>query len=384
MKIAHVVTRLLKAGSEENTIATCLAQARAGNEVALIHGNEWDASQRTRCGSAVVTLEVSNLVHRVDLAKDLRAILDLRSLFLKMRPWVVHTHQSKAGIVGRMAAKLAHVPVIIHGVHIVPFVNVGLAKRTMYLAAERLAARFTHGLINVSEGTRQSYLDWDVGRPEQHYVAHSGFDVARFQNASVPDDWRSIAGLTEDAKRPPIVLMLAALEERKRHVAVLELFDRVIRRIPDVRLLLAGEGATQTAVEAAIRRLNLTSNVRLLGFHPHPERLIALSDLTILTSMREGLPRVVVQSLAAGKPVITTDLPGISEIINDGINGIITPADDLEGAVDALADILLDNQRLHRMQAAAAATDVSSWQVDAMCSTMADVYDELIRAQEAA
>jgi glycosyltransferase involved in cell wall biosynthesis len=379
VKIAHVITRLLKAGSEENTIATCVAQASAGNEVTLIHGNEWDESQRSKCGSAVATLEVSNLVHCVDLVRDLRAILELRALFLTMRPTVVHTHQSKAGIVGRIAARLAGVPVIIHGVHIVPFVNVGLLQRTMYLAAERLAARFTHGFINVSQGTRQSYLERGVGRPEQHFVAHSGFDVGRFQNATAPDNWRDIAGVPEGAERPPIVLMLAALEERKRHVVVLELFDRVIRRIPDVRLLLAGEGATRQAVESTVKQRNLSSNVRLLGFYPSPERLIALSDLTILTSMREGLPRVFVQSLAGGKPVITTDLPGVSEIITDGVNGIVTPGDDVLGAVDALSDLLLDKDRLRKMQAAAAATDVSSWRVDAMCKTMAEVYRELIK-----
>jgi glycosyltransferase involved in cell wall biosynthesis len=380
MKIVHVVTRLLQAGSEENTIATCRAQAQAGHQVLLVHGNVWGTGPRDQCGPDVKVIEVPSLVHRLDPGNDLRAILALRSLFLAMRPTVVHTHQSKAGILGRIAARLAKVPVVIHGVHIVPFVNVGIAQRTIYLAAERLVARFTHAFINVSEGTRQSCLEHAVGRPEQHFVAHSGFDVARFQNAPIPEDWRTLVGVSAGAPRPPVVLMLAALEERKRHVALLSLFDRVVRRIPDVRLLLCGEGPTRPHIESLIKQKGLSENVRLLGFQRRPEQLIALSDLTILTSTREGLPRVIVQSLAGGKPVITTSLPGISEIVRDGINGIVTPSDDLGRTLDALADLLLDQPRLRRLQTAAAATDVSSWRTDDMCSRVAAVYEGLTPA----
>jgi glycosyltransferase involved in cell wall biosynthesis len=377
MKIVHVVTRLLQAGSEENTIATCRAQAQAGHEVSLVHGNVWGAGPREKCGPHVRVLEVKSLVHQVDPKNDLRAILELRSLFSAMRPIVVHTHQSKAGILGRVAARLAKVPVVIHGVHIVPFVNVGLAQRTIYLTAERLVARFTHAFINVSEGTRQSCLEHAVGRPEQHFVAHSGFDVARFQNAQIPEDWAILAGVCAGAPKPPIVLMLAALEERKRHVALLSLFDKVVQRIPHIRLLLCGEGPTRSDIESLIQKKGLSENVRLLGFQPRPEQLIALADVTMLTSTREGLPRVIVQSLAGGRPVITTSLPGISEIVRNGINGIVTRSDDLEGTLQALTDLLLDLARLRRLQAGAAATDVSSWRTEDMCSKVAAVYEGL-------
>jgi glycosyltransferase involved in cell wall biosynthesis len=381
MLIAHVITRLLRAGSEENTIATCLAQAHAGHEVLLVHGNESNSLQRAKCGADVRLIEIADLVHRVDPRKDLMAILAMRALFMKMRPAVVHTHQSKAGIAGRIAARLARVPVIVHGVHILPFVNVGVAQRTLYLAAERAVAGFTSAFINVSEGTRQSCLEHAVGRPEQHFVAHSGFDIARFQNATMPEDWRAITGTAAGAQKPPIVLMLAALEGRKRHVAFLEAFDRVVRRIPNVRILIAGEGPTRAAIEATIATRNLCANVRMLGFVADPERLIALSDLTILTSVREGLPRVIIQSLAGGKPVVTTHLPGVAEIVRNGINGIVTPSEDLQQAADAVADLLEHPDRLSRMQAAAASTDVSSWGIESMCSTVSGVYEQLIGAR---
>jgi glycosyltransferase involved in cell wall biosynthesis len=378
MFIAHVITRLLRAGSEENTIATCLSQAKAGHEVALIYGNESNCLQRERCGAAIQLMEIPDLVHAVDLRRDFRATLAMRDLFRRLRPSIVHTHQSKAGITGRIAARLAHVPVIVHGVHILPFVNVGVAKKTLYLTAERAVAGFTNAFINVSEGTRQSCIDHAVGRPEQHFVAHSGFDVSGFQNATLPEDWRAIVGVSAGDRKPPVVLMLAALEERKRHVAFIEVFERILQRVPDARLLLAGEGPARADVEASIASRNLSGNVKLLGFYPSPERLIALSDLTVLTSVREGLPRVVIQSIAGGKPVVTTHLHGIAEIVNDGVNGFITPSEDLRHTADAVAGLLADPQRLRRMQAEAQRTDVSSWGVDSMCSTVFQVYDRFM------
>jgi glycosyltransferase involved in cell wall biosynthesis len=381
MMIAHVITRLLRAGSEENTVATCLEQAKAGHDVLLIHGNDWNPIHKTKCGSAIRLIEIKDLVHEVNPRKDLTAVRATCSLFRETRPTIVHTHQSKAGIVGRVAARLAHVPVIVHGVHTLPFVNVGPAKRTMYLAAERGVARFTNAFINVSEGTRQTCLDCAVGRPEQHFVAHSGMDILRFQNAIWPDDWRAIAGVSEAEEKPPIVLMLAALEQRKRHIAFLEAFDRVVKRIPNVRLLIAGEGPMRDAIEATIASKNLCTNVRVLGFNAYPERLIALSDLTVLTSVREGLPRVIVQSLAGGRPVVTTDLPGIAEIVKTGINGIVTPREDLRVTADTVADLLTDPDRLGDMQVEAASTDVSTWGVDSMCVAVSQIYERLIDDQ---
>ncbi len=148
-------------------------------------GNEWHPAQSANCGRDVQLIEIRDLVHEVNPRKDIRATRALRALFLKRRPNLVHTHQSKAGIVGRCAARLANVPVIVHGVHILPFTGTGLAKKVMYLTAERSVARFTDAFINVSEGTRQTCIEHAVGRPEQHFVAHSGFDIDRFRNAAM-------------------------------------------------------------------------------------------------------------------------------------------------------------------------------------------------------
>ena len=378
MIIAHVITRLLRAGSEENTINTCLSQAETGHEVMLIHGNEWNADQVARCTPHMEVIELKDMVHSISLRKDVLATRAMTALFKHRRPTIVHTHQSKAGIIGRVSARLAQVPVIVHGIHTVPFASVGRAQRLTYLAAERAVAGYTDAYVNVSEGTRQTYLDHAVGRADQHFVAHSGFDLHRFREAQFPEDWRTICGLDSADPKPSIILMLAALEDRKRHVPFLEVFERIRRRVPNAKLLLAGEGPMRESIVNTIARLRLEPHVKLLGFYPRPERLIALSDLTVLTSVREGLPRVFVQSLAGGRPVVSTALPGIEELVIDRVNGLITPVDDLRVTADAIADLLSDGDRLRWMQDHARCTDVSSWDTAAMCKTLAEIYERFV------
>lgn len=374
LRIIHVITRLYRAGSEENTATTCLGQAAEGHDVVVAHGSEFDPSWRDRFGDRVRLVEVPSLVHPVRPLTDMRAVRDLARLFARLKPDVVHTHQSKAGLVGRIAAAIARTPVVVHGVHIVPFLNVGAAERLVYLAAERAAARLTHAFVDVSAGMRDACLAAGVGRPDNHFVVYSGMNLDAFPGAAPPDDWRALLGVEAAAPKPPVVLMLAALEPRKRHIELIEAFAAVVARHPQARLVLAGEGPHRPAVEAAIARTGLGRTVRLIGFHPRPASLIALADLCVLTSMREGLPRVVVQYVAGGRPVVVSRVPGIEEIVADGRNGVIADADRVADAARIVAELLDDPARLAALRAGAEATDVSAWRADALVRGVAEVY----------
>lgn len=378
MRIVHVLTRLLRAGSEENTLASCHAQAAMGHEVHLVHGRDFDPRYYERPMAGIVLHKVDSLVHPLAPLDDVRAFRELTVLFRRLKADIVHTHQSKAGIVGRFSARAAGVLHIVHGVHIVPFVNVGRAQRAIYLAAEKSAALFTEAFIDVSRGVRDLCVEAGVGRPEQHHVIHSGFDLERFVGVTPPDDWREILRIGPNAPRPPVVVMLAALEPRKRHCEFLEVFPRVLASHPNAILVMAGEGPHRKAVESKISSLGLETNTRLTGYRTDPQRLIALGDLCVLTSTREGLPRVIMQYLAAGRACVVNDIPGIDEVIVDGRNGIITPANDMAATADAIADLLSDRAKLARLTAGAEVTDLSSWRVETMCARIEEVYRNLV------
>jgi len=344
----------------------------------LVHGAQTRPEILSTVDARVEIVELRSLVQPTAPLSDLRALGGLARAFRRYRPDVVHTHTSKAGILGRLAARSASVPVLVHGVHIVPFVNVGRLERYAYLTAERAVQGMTHAFIDVSPAMRDLCVRAGVGAPERHHVVPSGFDLSVFRTATEPEDWRDLLRLGPDDARPPVVLMLAVFEARKRHLECLEKLPAIVARFPDVRFVFAGDGRLRNDIEARIRTLGVERNVVLTGFHPHPEQLIALADICLLASAREGLPRVVMQYLAGGRPVIATDLPSIDDVLRDDVNGLIVGPDDLGGMADALVALLDDPARRDRLARGAATTTLSKWDAAHMGERLEAVYVDVM------
>lgn len=376
MIIVHVITRFLRAGSEENTLATCKAQIEAGNQVYLIHGRDYDLIHYENRLQGLNLIKLDLMVHPISILFDIKATLVMAKLFKELSPNVVHTHQSKAGILGRVAAKMAKVPIIVHGVHIVPFSNVGLLPKIIYLVAEKLAASITTAFVSVSHGTQKAYLDKRIGAIDKHYVVHSGFDLARFIHASPPNDSLNILGVESLENKPFAIVMVAAFEPRKRHSEFLDAIKDQLHKHGDVRVVFVGEGPCRELIENKIDSLNLRPMVHVTGFRTDPESLIEIADVCVLTSTREGLPRVVMQYLAAGKPCVVTDIPGIDEVVLNGVNGVVVPSGDLDGVVRELFKLKDNPDYIYKLKQGALATNLTSWDVNNMGYKMAYIYDE--------
>jgi glycosyltransferase involved in cell wall biosynthesis len=381
LRIAHVITRLMNGGADENTVISCNQAVHSGHSVLLVHGAQTCPEILATVDPRVEIVELRRLVQPVAPLSDIQALSDLVRTFRRYRPDVVHTHTSKAGILGRIAARMVKVPILVHGVHIVPFVNVSRLERQAYLAAERAVQGMTHAFVDVSPAIRDLCLSAGVGSPERHHVVPSGFDLSLFQNASEPEDWRELLRLGPDDRRPLVVVMLAVFEARKRHLECLERLPGIVARFPDVRFVFAGDGKLRNQIEARSRMLGIERNVILSGFHPHPEQLIALADVCLLASSREGLPRVVMQYLAGGRPVIAADLPSINEVLRHDVNGLIV-GPDLEGLDEAVITLLDDPARRARLARGATTTELSDWDAPRMGSRVETVYADLIRERK--
>jgi glycosyltransferase involved in cell wall biosynthesis len=327
----------------------------------------------------VKTVELPSLVRPIAPLADVRAVCDLVRTFHCLKPDVVHTHTSKAGILGRVAARAASVPVVVHGVHIVPFVNVGRLEAFAYLRAERAVEGITDAFVDVSAGVRDLCVKAGVGEAARHHVVESGFELSRFRAASPPVDWGDLLQIEPGDPRPPVVLMLAVFEARKRHTEFLERIPRVVARSPRVRFVFAGDGPLRDAMEARVRTLGIERNVVFTGFHQHPEQLIALADIGLIASVREGLPRVLMQYLAGGTPIVATDLPCIDDVLRPDVNGLVVGSDDLDGLADAVVALLEDPARRARLARGAAATELSEWDVSRMGERLEAIYAEVIR-----
>ena len=374
LTIVHVVTRLLLGGAEENTVSTCLHQATCGHRVTLVHGPGANPVWAARLRDQVHLMGVDTLVHPISPRDDFRAIRELHRLYKELQPDVVHTHESKAGVVGRLAAAVAGVPLIVHTIHIAPFEAVSRRKRRVYLVAERICARITNLLIAVSRGMQQAYLDADIGRSVPIPVIHSGMSLELFSRAVPPEDWRRRIGGWNGEKRPRIILKIAAFEERKRQLPLLRAVAPELIKRDDICLVFAGEGPDRARCRAEARALGIADKVRFLGHDPAPWELVALADVCVHASEREGLPRTAVQAIAGGKPLVIASLPGIDEIVTDGKNGIVARADDLRDLAAKLFNLLDSPDTLARLQRGARSSDVSSWQEERMGERVDDAY----------
>lgn len=380
LNIVHVITRLVLGGAEENTVATCLHQAACGHRVTLIHGPGADPIWARRIGDRIRLISMDGLVHPISPLADLVALHHLRELYRQLQPDIVHTHESKAGIVGRVAAAAARVPLIVHTIHIAPFVAVSGGQRLLYVDAERTCARLTHLLIAVSRGMQQAYLDAGIGGGVPIQVIHSGMPLDRFTSAIPPSDWRSRIGGWNGKERPRFILKIAAFEERKRQLPLLRAMAKDLRERSNACLLFAGDGPERLRCEEEARILGIADKVRFLGHDPAPWELIALTDLCVHAAEREGLPRTAVQAIAGGKPLVIARLPGIEEIVADDINGIITDADDLSMTAAQIFALLDSPDRLARLQDGARSTDVSSWREEMMGERIDRAYASALTA----
>ena len=382
-RVVHVITRLLRGGTEENTMLCCRAQAAEGYEVCLAYGRSSSEAYWAAQASNIDFVAIPSLVHPISLRADFSALVELIRTFRRARPDVVHTHQSKAGILGRLAGRLARARAVVHTVHIIPFTNVSRTQSIIYVLSEKFAAHFCDALVFVSEGAKVEYARHGIGTGIPAVVIRSGMDIARFQDHS-GEPASAEARRIDAAHRGKLkILYLSSFEERKRHAPLLAALGRYRDKLADCHVILAGEGSTKGVVEVLVKDLGLSKLVTILDHCETPEDLIAMSDLCLYASEREGLPRAVIQYLAGGKPVVVSDLPGIEEIVADGVNGLIAPSHDL----DALAQIVLglrdDRSSLERLADGARRTDTSRWRADVMTGEVSGLYRQLLAARPA-
>lgn len=373
MKIVHVITRFMRGGADENTLLSCNAQVELGHEVHLIFGKEHSDPMLAKLDARVRQWAVEDLVRPVNPVKDAAALVHLVKIYRKIQPDIVHTHTSKAGILGRFAAIFSGVRGVVHGVHILPFVNVGRAESFVYLALEKMVAPSTRAFVNVSEGMRELGLRFQVGREERHFVIPSGMDVTAFRSASAfsSDELRERSGAAEGA---PLLVLVAALERRKRQFEFLDVLVDVRKAVPDVQLVLLGEGTDEARLRERVDQLGLDRNVVFLGFSDEVERWIASATVCVFASEREGLPRAVIQYAMVGTPVVSTSLPGIERVVIDGATGFLVDLDDLSAMVRPIIQLLRDPDLASNARKASREIDLSPWEVKNMVDKLEDVY----------
>jgi len=375
-RIAHVITRLDLGGAQQNTLYCCEHHDRRKYEVYLVagEGGHLDLDTRLLPSDTHVHL-VHWLKHPVRPWSDLSAFFRLVSFFKKEDIQIVHTHSSKAGILGRLAAVWAGVPVVVHTVHGWGF-HEGQAGwlKNVYVALERLCARWTGMLIAVSEENKRYGLANGIGSEGRYRVIHSGIDPAEFK---VSKDRAAHIRQKLGTEGRPTVLVLSNFKRQKSPQTVVEVLRILAAKVPDVLLLWAGDGPGRKEVEASLRAKGLENHARLLGWRTDVADLLAASDALLLTSIYEGLPRVVLQAMAAGKPVVATAVSGTPEAVEKEVTGFLREPGDAEGMALDLACLLMDPGLAQTMGAAGRKRLTGTFKIDEMLSEIEKIYEAL-------
>jgi glycosyltransferase involved in cell wall biosynthesis len=294
--------------------------------------------------------EISHLVRNIRPWHDYLALRQLRSRLAALQPDVIHTHSSKAGILGRAAASACPQSAVIHTIHGQSFHgNQNPFVRQFYARLERRAARTSDRLISVSDAMTEQAVAAYVAPREKFVTVYSGMEVEKFLNPAEPP------GRVRERYRIPaeaiLVTKVARLFHLKGHADVLRAVASLTGRHPTLYLLLVGDGILRRRLERLADRLGLRDRIRFAGLVP-PEAVPSLlhaSDLVVHASLHEGLARVLPQSLLSGRPVISYDVDGAGEVVRTGETGLLVAPGDWRGlarAIDTLVSDRLLRQRL--------------------------------------
>lgn len=342
MRVTHIITRLVVGGAQENTLATIRGLVTKPRlEVNLISGPSIGPegsleNEACKILSASRLTLVPELVRPVHPLKDLLALRKLEKLFREQKPDLVHTHSGKAGILGRLAAKRAGVPIIVHHIHGPSFGNFqGALANFIFTAAERHAGKVTDHFFCSAGAMTKLYLAAGIGKPEMFTRIFSGFNLAPFLNATNDLALRQQLGL--DASHF-IIGKIARIFRLKGHADLLVAFAKILPQVPHARLLFVGDGVLRGEIEKQIQSLALSGKVIFTGLVPPSDvaRYVGIMDCLAHLSYREALSRALPQAFAAGKPVIAYDFDGADEICLENQTGFVVRTGDVDTAAQKL------------------------------------------------
>lgn len=388
MNIVHIITRLIVGGAQENTLLSCEGQHDRGHHVTLITGPSLgpEGSLMERASSHGYRVETVDAMRRSILPwQDLVSYRWLVKRLRDLKPDVVHTHSSKAGIIGRWAAAEARVPAVIHTIHGLAFTaSTRRSVNNFYRLAEKFTAPRSARIVCVADAMRDQSLAAHVGKPEQYVTVYSGMKTEPFTNPPAP---REVVRAQLGLKPEHIAVgTIARLFELKGHDDLLDAAPTLCNRHPNLRFLWVGDGILRPRFEARIAAMGLQDRFILTGLVPPtkvPELANAM-DILVHPSRREGLARALPQGALAGCPVITYDVDGNREGLVDGTTGFALPAFDTVQLAQRLEMLLADAPRMRTMGEAGRRFALGRFDWNVMVDALDVVYREALQEKSAA
>jgi glycosyltransferase involved in cell wall biosynthesis len=376
LRIAHVITRLDVGGSTENTVISVTRMPRPEFACSLISGQTTappSGLAQTLSRAGVAWIQVPHLRRPLSPIADCRVVWTLWWAIRRLRVDIVHTHSSKAGFLGRLAARIAGVPHIVHTPHGHIFDGYfSPAMTRAFVVLERMAARWTDRILTLSDEEARDHLQRGIGQPGQFVTVPSGVDLTPVVAAPPV---RLVPG-------GPVVGAVARLVPVKGLSHLIDAAPDILRQCPEASFLLVGDGEMRPALEAQARTLGLADRIVFAGFREDVASVMAGMDLVVLPSLNEGMGRVLVMAMALGKPIVATRVGGMPELLGDGEAGCLVPARDPAALAEAISALLREPGRARGL-GEAGRRRAHRYSAQAMVDSLAALYREVMKDDRA-
>lgn len=385
MRVAHVITRMIIGGAQENTLYNCLDLIRDyGDDVLLItgpslgpEGNLLDQAH----AQGLPVKELPHLVRNINPITDWKGYQEVKAAIREFQPDVVHTHSAKGGMLGRRGATALNVPAVIHTVHGAPFHPYQSAMaRKFFIRCEQYAARQCHKLVSVADAMTDLLVEAKVAPREKFVTVYSGMEVEPFlESGSLRDATRAELGIgAEDV----VIGKIARLFHLKGHEYVIEAAKEVVAKCPQAKFLFVGDGILREKYESDIRAAGLQDHFILVGLVPPKEipKYISAMDVLVHTSLREGLARALPQALLSGKPAVSFDIDGAREVVSTMETGFLVPPGDVSQLTSALVQLCQDRGLREKLGEEGRARCRQVFPHQVMTRILREIYQEVLRS----
>jgi glycosyltransferase involved in cell wall biosynthesis len=383
IRVLHIITRMIVGGAQENTLLSVVGlDAMPDYEVTLLSGIDRgrEGELLTQARETARLLIVPEMGRSINPLSDLIAFWKIYKLIKAGRYQIVHTHASKAGVLGRLAARLAGTPIIVHTLHSLVFHDYQpwIVNRAWWLA-KKICAPVTDFYISVSDVISEKAIAAGIAKPEKFRTIYSGMELDWFLNAKFDaEKVKREFGIPLDA---PVVGKIARLFPLKGHDQLMDAAPAIVKQIPNVRFLLIGDGILHEHLKERAKKYGILDNFVFAGLIERtriPEMISAM-DVVVHTSLREGLARVLPQALAMGKPCVSFDIDGAREVVINDETGYLVKAFDSAGLADGVIR-LLESEELRMQFGENGRRHVDpNFRAEKMVADISDVYQRLLK-----
>jgi glycosyltransferase involved in cell wall biosynthesis len=382
IRVLNIITRLERGGAPQALLET-IRRMSPEFEIDLATGKtddaELDLTQET-IDSGIPLIHVPDMRRNPHPIRDIRAIRHLMRIIKDGGYQIVHTHTSKAGFLGRVAARLCKVPAVVHSPHGTILEGYfSSAVTQFYTILERITAPVSQAIICLTEREIDQYLAAKIGQREQYVAIHNGIDIAAYsQTTQSRQDVRRSLSIPPEAI---VLITVGRLVPVKGQADLIAALPGVLQCHPETILLTVGEGELHDALVGQAKRLGVETDIRFLGWRTDIANLLGASDIFVLPSLNEGLGLVLIEAMAQRLPAVATRVGGVPEVVMDGETGVLVPAQMPGHMTDALNTLIANPARMRRMGEAGYQRAVAEFSISSTVEQTEHIYRKLAGAR---